>query len=477
MNMTEYIGALPEILLLALLCVVLLVGVFSADEDQNAAYWLAQLALLAVLIANTYIGARTRLMLFEGMYVRDSMAVVLKNFIVAFAIIGLVYARDYLRARRIVSAEFYVLALMAVLGMMVLVSAGSLLTVYLGLELLSLSLYAMVAMHRDSAMASEAAMKYFVMGALASGLLLYGISMLYGITGSVDIGVVRNALAGGGENPLATYALVFIVAGVAFKLGAVPFHMWVPDVYEGAPTAVTMFIATAPKMAAFAMAMRLLVDGLQPLALDWQVMLTWLSVASMLLGNVVAIVQSNIKRMLAYSTIAHMGFLLLGVLSGNTGGYAGAMFYAIVYALMSLGAFGVVMLVAGEGSAEADRIQDFKGLSRRSPWFALVMLILMFSMAGVPPFAGFWAKWFVIKEVIAAGHVWLAGLAVLSSIIGAYYYLQVVRMMYFEPPEHVEEVHASGDTEIALSANGVAVLLLGVMPGLLMAVCIAAMRG
>lgn len=477
MNMTDYIGALPEILLLALLCVVLLVGVFSADEEQNAAYWLAQLALLAVFVANTQIGARTRLVLFEGMYIRDSMAIVLKNFILVFAIIGLVYARDYLRARRIVRAEFYVLALIAVLGMMVLVSAGSLLTVYLGLELLSLSLYAMVAMHRDSPTASEAAMKYFVVGALASGLLLYGISMLYGITGSVDIGVVRNALAGSGGNPLATYALVFIVAGVAFKLGAVPFHMWIPDVYEGAPTAVTMFIATAPKIAAFAMAMRLLVDGLQPLSLDWQLMLTWLAVGSMLLGNIVAIVQSNIKRMLGYSTIAHMGFLLLGVLSADTGGYAAAMFYAIVYALMTLGAFGVVMLVAGEGSAEADRIQDFKGLAQRSPWFALVMLIMMFSLAGVPPFAGFWAKWFVIKEVIAAGHVWLAGLAVLSSIIGAYYYLQVIRMMYFEQPEHAGEVRASGDMEIALSANGVAVLLLGVMPGLLMAVCIAAMRG
>ncbi|MCG3200460.1 MAG: NADH-quinone oxidoreductase subunit N [Gammaproteobacteria bacterium] len=477
MNMIDYIGALPEILLLALLCVVLLVGVFSTDEDQNAAYWLAQFALLAVFVANTNIGARTRLVLFDGMYIRDSMAIVLKDFILAFAIIGLVYARDYLRARRIVSAEFYVLALMAILGMMVLVSAGSLLTVYLGLELLSLSLYAMVAMHRNSAAASEAAMKYFVVGALASGLLLYGISMLYGITGSVDIGIVRNALAGSGGNPLATYALVFIVAGVAFKLGAVPFHMWIPDVYEGAPTAVTMFIATAPKITAFAMAMRLLVDGLQPLALDWQVMLTWLAVGSMLLGNIVAIVQSNIKRMLAYSTIAHMGFLLLGVLSANTGGYAGAMFYAIVYALMTLGAFGVVMLVAGEGSAEADRILDFKGLAQRSPWFALVMLIMMFSLAGVPPFAGFWAKWFVIKEVIAAGYVWLAGLAVLSSIIGAYYYLQVIRMMYFEQPEYIGEVHASGDMEIALSANGVAVLLLGVMPGLLMAVCIAAMRG
>jgi NADH-quinone oxidoreductase subunit N len=477
MNITDYIGALPEILLLALLCVVLIVGVFSKDKDQGAAYWLAQISLLTVFAANTFIGARTRFVLFEGMYVRDSMAMVLKNFVLAFAIIGLVYARDYLRARRLVSAEFYVLAMMAVLGMMVLVSAGSLLTVYLGLELLSLSLYAMVAMHRDSAMASEAAMKYFVMGALASGLLLYGMSMLYGITGSIDIMVIRNALAEGGQGPLTAFALVFIVAGVAFKLGAVPFHMWVPDVYEGAPTAVTMFIATAPKMAAFAMAMRLLVDGLQPLAVDWHLMLIWLSVASMLLGNIVAVAQTNIKRMLAYSTIAHMGFLLLGLLSGNTGGYAGAMFYAIVYALMSLGAFGIVMLVAGEGSVEADRIQDFKGLAQRSPWFGFVMLVLMFSMAGVPPFAGFWAKWFVIKEVVAAGHVWLAGVAVLSSIIGAYYYLQIVRIMYFEPPEHSDEVHASGDMELALSANGVAVLLLGVMPGLLMAVCLTAIRG
>jgi NADH-quinone oxidoreductase subunit N len=405
------------------------------------------------------------------------MAVILKNFIIAFVIVGLIYARDYLRMRRILTAEYFVLAMVAVLGMMVMVSAGNLLTVYLGLEVLSLSLYAMVAMHRDSAPASEAAMKYFVMGALASGMLLYGMSMLYGITGSLDLGTIAATVAGGqGEAALWSYAVVFIVVGIAFKLGVVPFHMWVPDVYQGAPTSVTLFIATAPKIAAFAMAIRLLADGLQPLSVDWQQMLIALSVLSIGVGNVVAIAQTNIKRLFAYSTIAHMGYLLLGLLVAGTAGYAASMFYAIVYALMSLGAFGIVMLVAGEGSAEADNIDDFKGLARRRPWFAFVMLVLVFSMAGVPPFAGFWAKWFVLKEVVNAGYIWLAGVAVLFSIIGAYYYLRLIKVMYFDEPEHDEPVFASGDTELALTVNGIAVLALGMMPGLLMGVCLAATR-
>jgi NADH-quinone oxidoreductase subunit N len=474
MTITQFQGALPEMLLLTMMCVVLIVDVYSRDAEHSAAYWLTQLSLLAALAANTFPSFRDTVALFHGMFVRDVMAVVLKNFIFAFVIVGLVYARDYLRARKLLSGEYFVLALVAVLGMSVLVSAGSLLTVYLGLELLSLSLYAMVAMHRNSASASESAMKYFVMGALASGLLLYGMSILYGVTGTLDLIDIANVAAAGSDRGLLVFALVFIIAGVMFKLGVVPFHMWVPDVYEGAPTAVTLFIATAPKIAAFAMAMRLLVDALQPLSPDWQQMLIALAIASMAVGNIVAIAQTNIKRMLAYSTITHMGFLLMGMLAAGPAGYAAAMFYSIVYALMTLGAFGIVMWLSGEGSVEADRLDDFKGLTRRSPWFALMMLILMLSMAGVPPFVGFWAKWFVLKEVVQAGYVWIAAVAVAFSIIGVYYYLRVVRLMYFDEPTQHEGIPATGDMQLALSANGLAVLFLGVMPGVLMAVCIAA---
>jgi NADH-quinone oxidoreductase subunit N len=475
MSLIELQTVLPEVLMLVFLCLVLIVGVCSRDPEYTVAYWLAQAGLIVTLIVNTWAGSKGRAVAYGGMYLRDPMAVVLKNFIIAFVIVGLIYARDYLSARRLLSAEYFVLAMMAVLGMMVMVSAGSLLTVYLGLELLSLSLYAMVAMHRGSPAASEAAMKYFVTGALASGMLLYGMSMLYGLTGSLNLADIAAVIASGGEHMLWAFAVVFIVAGVAFKLGAAPFHMWVPDVYEGAPTAVTLFIATAPKMAAFAMAIRLLAGGLQPMFVDWQQMLIALSVASIALGNIVAIAQSNIKRLFAYSAIAHMGFLLLGILTARVEGYAASMFYAIVYTLMSLGTFGMIMLVAGN-SGEADTLDDFKGLSRRRPWFAFIMLILVFSMAGVPPFAGFWAKWYVLKEVVQAGYVWLAALAVVFSIIGAFYYLRIVKLMYFDEPTRGERVLGSGDTELALSVNGIAVLLLGLMPGLLMAVCAAATR-
>ncbi|MFO1436303.1 MAG: NADH-quinone oxidoreductase subunit NuoN [Gammaproteobacteria bacterium] len=475
MNLIDLQAVFPEAWMLAALSAVLIVGVSSRDPEHTVAYWLAQFGLIVTLIANTWAGSKGHAVAFGGMYLRDPMAVVLKNFIIAFVIVGLIYARDYLSARRLLTAEYFVLAMVAVLGMMIMVSAGSLLTVYLGMELLSLSLYAMVAMHRDSPAASEAAMKYFVTGALASGMLLYGMSMLYGLTGSLGLADIATVIASGGERMLWAFAVVFIVAGVAFKLGAAPFHMWIPDVYEGAPTAVTLFIATAPKMAAFAMAIRLLSGGLQPMAPDWQQMLIALAVASIALGNIVAIAQSNIKRLFAYSAIAHMGYLLLGILTAGVGGYAASMFYAIVYTLMSLGTFGIIMLVAGN-NGEADMLDDYKGLSRRRPWFAFLMLVLVFSMAGVPPFAGFWAKWYVLKEVVQAGHVWLAALSVVFSIIGAFYYLRIVKLMYFDEPEQGERVVGSGDTELALSVNGIAVLLLGLMPGLLMAVCAAATR-
>jgi NADH-quinone oxidoreductase subunit N len=401
----------------------------------------------------------------------------LKAFILLTTYFVFFYSKIYLRARNLFKGEYFVLGLFAVLGMMVLVSAHSLLTVYLGLELLSLSLYAMVAMNRDSSTASEAAMKYFVLGALASGMLLYGMSMLYGATGTLDLTTIREHVAASeSRNLILILGLVFVIVGIAFKLGAVPFHMWVPDVYEGAPTSVTLFIGSAPKIAAFGMLVRLLVDGLPGLHGDWTSMLVILSVLSMGVGNIIAIAQTNLKRMLAYSTIAHVGFLFLGVIAGSNAGYSASMFYIIVYAFMSLAAFAMIVLL-GDAGFEADRIDDFKGLNDRNPWYALLMLIVMMSMAGVPPFIGFWAKWSVLREVVAADMTWLAVVAVVFSIIGVFYYLRVVRMMYFEKPQASAPVAAGPEMRIMVSANALAILALGVYPSGLLALCITAFGG
>ena len=411
---------------------------------------------------------------FDGSFVRDPLSDVLKGVIYVLGAGVFLYSKDYLRDRDLFKGEFYVLGLFAVLGMMVLVSAHSFLTIYLGLELLSLSLYALVAFDRDSRLASEAAMKYFVLGALASGMLLYGISMIYGMTGSLDLEEVGSAVAATGlESPVLVFGLVFVVVGVAFKLGAVPFHMWIPDVYHGAPTAVTLFISSTPKVAAFALAMRLLVDGLAPLQGEWQGMLVILAVLSMGLGNLVAIAQSNIKRMLAYSTISHVGFILLGILAGNKTGYEAAMFYTVVYAFMALGGFGMVMLMSRAGF-EADNLEDFKGLNARSPWYAFVMLLLMFSMAGVPPTAGFFAKLLVLNAVVKVDMVWLALVGVAFSIVGAFYYIRVVKLMYFDAPVDTTPISAGLDTRVAISANGLAMLALGVYPSVLVAACATA---
>jgi NADH-quinone oxidoreductase subunit N len=466
----------PETLVLGLACLLLVVDTFSRSPRRQLSYRLGQVSLLLMIILVAWQFPDVPQRIVEGHFVSDSLGAVLKIAIGIVAVGVFFYAHDYLNEHGQVKGEFYVLGLFAVLGMMVMCSAGSLLTVYLGLELLSLSLYSMVAMNRDSPMASEAAMKYFVLGALASGMLLYGMSMLYGTTGTLDLQLLAGAIAmQAGSNLVLTFGLVFVIVGIAFKLGAVPFHMWVPDVYEGSPTAVTLFIASAPKIAAFAMAIRLLVDGMQPLVADWQGMLIILSLLSMAAGNLIAISQSNIKRMLAYSTIAHVGFLLLGILAGTPSGYAGSMFYIIVYALMSMGSFGMVILL-GRSGREADKLDDFTGLARRSQWFAFVMLVLMFSMAGVPPFIGFWAKWFVILEVIAADQVWLAALAVVFSVIGAYYYLRIVKLMYFDEPDDVIALRGSREMQLVLSLNGLAILLLGLVPGALMAVCLRAME-
>jgi NADH-quinone oxidoreductase subunit N len=370
--------------------------------------------------------------------------------------------------------EFFVLALFATLGMMIMISANHLLTLYLGLELMSLSLYAMVALQRESPSATEAAMKYFVLGALASGMLLYGMSMLYGATGTLEITRLAEVIFdGNGRQAVLIFALVFVVAGLGFKLGAVPFHMWVPDVYHGAPTAVTTFIGSAPKLAAFAFIMRLLVQGLgaEQLLVEWQQMLVVMAVLSLAIGNITAIAQTNLKRMLAYSTISHMGFLLLGILSGDLNGYGSGMFYVIVYVVMNLGAFGMIMVLSRSGF-EAENLEDFRGLNQRSPWYAFLMLLLMFSMAGVPPTVGFYAKLSVLQAVINAGYLWVAVVAVMFALVGAFYYLRVVKLMYFDTPLDTAPIRPRADVRLVMSVNGLAMLVLGVLPGPLMALCL-----
>ncbi|MBI5658623.1 MAG: NADH-quinone oxidoreductase subunit NuoN [Nitrosomonadales bacterium] len=468
--------AYAEIFLLVMVCAILIVDLFVASPNKTLTYLLVQLTLLgcSVITVGTHQHGVTHL--FHNMFVDDLMSDVLKLLSYVAMSMMLVYSRNYLMVRGLFSGEFMVLALFALLGMMVMISASHFLTLYLGLELLSLSLYAMVALQRDSVPATEAAMKYFILGALASGLLLYGMSMLYGATGTLEVAAVSDAIKHGVENKqLLTLGLVFVVSGLAFKLGAVPFHMWVPDVYHGAPTAMTMLIGTAPKLAAFAFVMRILVESLQPLMAHWSDMLAILAVLSMALGNISAIAQTNMKRMLAYSTIAHMGFLLIGVLSGTVEGYGSAMFYAVVYVLMSLGGFGMIMLLSREGF-EADTLNDFKGLNQRSPWLAFVMLLLMLSMAGIPPTVGFYAKFSVLSAAVNAGHIPLVVMAVLFSLIGAFYYLRIIKLMYFDTPESHTPISIQPDSGLLISVNGLAVLALGILPGTLMSVCSVSVR-
>lgn len=466
--------AMPEMFLLALACSVLVVDVYLKDESRNVTYVLSQLGLIITLVLISQQSPESRELAFNGLFVNDLLATVLKYAVVLLVAIVFVYSRRYLQDRNIFKGEFYVLGLFGLLGMMVMISANHYLSMYLGLELLSLSLYAMVAFNRDNPNAAEAAMKYFVLGAIASGMLLYGMSMVYGMTGTLNIVEVAVAIDQmKGDNIVLIFGLVFMVIGLAFKMGAVPFHMWIPDVYHGSPTTVTSYIATAPKVAGFAMVIRLLAESMGSLQADWQGMLIILSVLSMILGNVIAIAQSNLKRLLAYSTISHVGFIMLGLLAGNQEGYSAAMFYTLTYALMSLGGFGVIILLARKGF-EADNINDLKGLSQRSPWFAFIMLIVVFSMAGVPPTVGFWAKLAVLKAVVNIDMLWLALVAVFFSIIGIFYYLRIVKVMYFDDAEDKSEIHCTHDMQVALSANGLSVLLLGLYPAALMSLCIAA---
>jgi len=465
---------MPEIILLTAASIVLVVDLFLKDSQRILSYSLAQLGLLATLVSVIVVGGSHTDIVFDKSYIRDPMSDVLKVVLLIVSIGMFVYAKEFLRRRDLFKGEFMTLSMFAILGMMIMVSANSFLTLYLGLELLALCLYALVAFDQDSPYGSEAAMKYFVLGALASGMLLYGISMIYGATGALDFAAVNAAVASGNIDQIVlVFGLVFLVIGIAFKFGAVPFHMWVPDVYHGAPTAVTMFVGSVPKIAAFALAMRILVDGLGALHTDWQGMLTILAVLSMAIGNVVAIAQTNIKRMLAYSTISHVGFIFLGILAGTSEGYSAAMFYAIVYSVMALGAFGMITMMSSKGF-EADQLEDLKGLNQRNPWFAAMMMLLMFSMAGVPPTVGFFAKLFVLEAVISIDMVWLALVAVAFSVIGAFYYIRVVKMMYFDKPDDEAPFVAGSDTKLVFSVNGLAMLVLGLFPAPLLSVCVSA---
>ncbi len=476
--MPDFSPAIPEIFMLFMICTVLLVDVFLKPEQRNITLYLAQASLLGALLLTVISFSDERVLTFQGRFVRDPMGDVLKAFIYIITMGVFLYSRDYLKERGLFKGEFYVLGLFAVLGMMVMVSAHSFLTLYLGLELLSLALYALVAFNRDSGRSSEAAMKYFVLGAIASGMLLYGMSIIYGLTGSLDIAQIHAQItAYGGEGQARVgilFGLAFVIIGIAFKLGAVPFHMWVPDVYHGAPTPVAMFVGTAPKIAAFAMVMRLLVEGLGSLHADWQQMLILLSILSIGLGNIAAIAQTNLKRMFAYSTISHVGFILLGILAGTRQGYAASMFYTLVYALTSLGGFGMIILLSRKGF-EAEEIEDFKGLNDRSPWFAFILMIILISMIGVPGTAGFIAKFAVLQSIIGVDQIGLAVYAVILSVVGAYYYLRVIKVMYFDKPDEIVPLSTKTDVNIFLSANGLIILLLGIFPSLLMSICYSSM--
>ena len=469
----DFLLAAPEIILLTMVCVILVVDLFLSDARRGWTYALSQVSLVGTAAMVFFMGGEDVAYTFNGMFVDDPMADVLKIAVCLTVAVMLAYSRAYVAARDMYRGEFFVLSLFATLGMMVMISANHFLVLYLGLELLSLSLYAMVALPRDSGNSTEAAMKYFVLGALASGMLLYGMSMIYGATGSLEVTEVAQRIFDGDAIPtILIFGLVFVVAGIGFKLGAVPFHMWVPDVYHGAPTAVTLLIGTAPKLAAFAFVMRLLVEalGMQQLLVEWQQMLVILAVASLAIGNITAIAQTNLKRMLAYSTISHMGFLLLGVLSGTLEGFSAAMFYTVIYVLMALGTFGMILLLSRQGF-EAENLDDFKGLNQRDPWYAFIMMLLMFSMAGIPPTMGFWAKLFVLQAVLSVGYIWLAVVAVLFSLIGAFYYLRIVKLMYFDAPTDAAPIEPHADIRVLMSANGLAVLVLGLVPGSLLVIC------
>ena len=484
MNKISWIAVYPEVVLLVMACVIALVDLRVTSPRRTLTYGLTLLTLGVVAVMQAlYASGGETFYGFGNMVVSDAMGNWLKCFAAIAMMVTLVYGRPYAASRDMLrGGEMFTLAMFSLIGIFVMISGNNFLVIYLGLELLTLSSYALVALRRDNATATEAAMKYFVLGAMASGFLLYGLSMLYGATGSLDISAVSQAVSSGRINhQVLVFGLVFIVAGLAFKLGAVPFHMWVPDVYQGAPTAVTLMIGGAPKLAAFAIVIRLLVEGLLPLAIDWQQMLAVLAIGSLLVGNLAAIAQTNLKRMLAYSTISQMGFVLLGLMSGVVNGnmlsaanaYGASMFYVVSYVLTTLAAFGIILLLAREGF-ESEEITDLAGLNQHSPLYAGVMAICMLSMAGIPPMVGFYAKLSVLQALIASGQAFYIGVAlfaVFMSLIGAFYYLRVIKVMYFDAPITATTVSASTHVRVVLSINGLLVLVLGILPSGLMTLC------
>lgn len=480
----SWIAVYPEVILAVMACVIALLDISVKSPRRTLTYVLTLITLgVVALMQGLYATGDETIYGFGNMVVSDAMGNWLKCFATIAMMVTLVYGRPYAADRDMLrGGEMFTLSMFSLLGMFVMISGNNFLVIYLGLELLTLSSYALVALRRDNATATEAAMKYFVLGALASGFLLYGLSMLYGATGSLEIGMVFKAVNSGAvKHQVLVFGLVFIVAGLAFKLGVVPFHMWIPDVYQGAPTAVTLLIGGAPKLAAFAICIRLLVEGLLPLALDWQQMLAILAVGSLLVGNLAAVAQSNLKRMLAFSTIAQMGFVLLGLMSGVVNGntlsaanaYSSSMFYVVTYVLTTLATFGIILLLAREGF-ESEEISDLAGLNQRSPLYAGVMAVCLFSLAGIPPLVGFYAKLSVLQALVSSGqamHIGLAVFAVMMSLIGAFYYLRVIKVMYFDAPITATTVSAPADVRAVLSINGALVLVLGLVPGGLMALC------
>jgi NADH-quinone oxidoreductase subunit N len=468
--------ARPEIFLGLAACFILMLDLLLSDKRRRITGVLATLCVLitAGLVAMEPVTGRV--VALGGLFELDRMAQVLKAVMLLTVAVLFIYSTDYLESRKILKGEYYVLGMFATLGGMVLISAASLITLYLGLELMSLCLYAMVAFDRDSGIAAESAIKYFVLGSMASGTLLYGMSIIYGMTGSLELAEIANTVRNGmGGNIGLIFGISFLIVGVGFKFGAVPFHMWIPDVYEGSPTSVTVFIGTASKLTAFALAMRLLPEALGASLPDWSQMLVVLAVLSMAIGNIVAIAQANLKRMLAYSTISHVGYVLLGILSGTAQGYQASMFYMISYVIVSAGSFGMILLLARRGF-EADKITDFKGLNARSPWLALMMAFIMFSLAGLPPFVGFWAKLGVIQAVLGVHMIWLAVIAVLFSVVGAYFYLRIVKLMYFDEPTDTSTIGGSMLMRVILSANALLVIVLGISPGGLLEICARALQ-
>jgi NADH-quinone oxidoreductase subunit N len=469
-TLASLVLALPEVYLTLMICVVLMVDVFAGPKRRGLSATFTQFTLLlGAALTAFFAHVDQRTVIFDGLYVADELAWVLKLCGFLFVAFALLYSRTYLERRGILKGEYFVLALTALLGVFVLASANSLLTVYVGVELLALSVYAMVAFDRDNGIAAESAMKYFVLGAIASGALLYGMSMIYGMTGTLSLDQIAATLHGS-PNLGVLLGLVFVVVAVAFKLGAVPFHMWLPDVYHGAPTSVTLFIGTAPKLAYFALAFRLLGQGLQGVAEDWSQMLAALAVLTLIVGNLVALAQTNIKRLLAYSTIANVGFIVLGFCTGTAGGYSASLYYTLVYVLTALGSFGVILL-AGRKGFEADELEHYKGLYKRDPLLAFVMMLLMFSTAGVPPFVGFWAKLRIFQELWTTGHIWLVMVGATMSVVGAFYYLRVVKLMYFDAPADLPATDRETGVRVALGFNAAAVFVLGVLPAPLLDLC------